>query len=48
MDLKIIKLSKISQSEKEKSLLSHLYVESNEQSKLMNKIETEEWTRGKD
>ena len=38
MELEIIMPGKISQSEKEKY---HLYVESNEQNNLTNKIETE-------
>ena len=44
MDLEIIMLSEISQSEKhEYHLISR--VEPNEQNKLTNKIETEAWTR---
>ena len=42
MDMEIIMLSEISQSEKDKNtILFHLYVESNEQNKLTNTIETD-------
>ena len=48
-DMEIIMLSEISQSEKDKNtILFHLYVESNEQNKLTNKIGTEAWTHGTD
>ena len=43
MDLEIIMLHKVSQSEKDKYYMIS-YVESNEQNKLTNKIETEAWT----
>ena len=45
MDLQGIMLSEISQRNKN-SICSHLYVESNEQNKLMNKIQTEAWIHG--
>ena len=43
MDLENIMLSEIRQSEKDKYHMISLNVESNEQNKLMNKIETEAW-----
>ena len=48
MDLDVIMLSEISQSEKDNVIWSQLYVESNEQNKLMKKIEIEAWTHGTD
>ena len=48
MDLEIIMLSEISQSEKDKHHMISLYLESNEQNKLMNNIETEAWIHGTD
>ena len=41
MDMECIMLSEISQSEKDKYHMIHLYVETNEQNKLTNKIETD-------
>ena len=41
IDLEIILLSEISQSGNKNTTRSDLYLESNEQNKLMNKIETE-------
>ena len=41
MNPESIMLSEISQSEKDKYRIFHLYVESNEQNKLTSKVETE-------
>ena len=41
MDLENVMLSETSQSEKDKYHMIHLYVETNEQNKLTNKIETD-------
>ena len=44
IDLESIMLNEISQPEKEKyHMISLIYVESNEQNKLTNKIETDSW-----
>ena len=41
MELENIMLSEISQSEKDTSILFHSYVESNEQTELTSKVETD-------
>ena len=46
MDLENIMLSEISQSEKDKHHMIHSYVESNEQTELTSKIETDSWRAG--
>ena len=46
MDLKNILLSEISQSEKNKYHIFHLYVEFSEQTELTSKIETDLWVAG--
>ena len=48
MDMENIMLSEISQSEKDNHIWFHLHVESNEQNKRMNEIETEAWIQRTD
>ena len=48
MEMETIMLSEIGQSGKTNTIWSHLFVESNEQKNLMNKIEAESWTHGTD